>query len=103
MVLAGRTLPPAPGASRMAALRALHPDRKRADIAKKMATVQRGNCHPLQYLDAVYARPPSTGALRSHGRHAREQIQIGIPSQRQTSGQARSPAFASAADHLMVL
>ena len=50
----------------MAALRALHPDRKRADIAKKMATVQRGNCDPLQNLDAVSSRSPSIGTLRGY-------------------------------------
>jgi hypothetical protein len=64
----------------MAALRALHPDRKRADIAKKMATVQRGNCDPLQYLDAVCSGPPFMGAWRSHSRNAPEQVLVGIPS-----------------------
>lgn len=64
----------------MAALRALHPDRKRADIAKKMATVQRGNCDPLQYLDAVCSRPPFMGVWRSHGVHAPPQVRVGIPS-----------------------
>src|SRR5215471_2481031 len=38
MVLAGRTLPPAPGASRMAALRALHPDRKARGYSQKDAS-----------------------------------------------------------------
>src|SRR5215471_8111353 len=35
ILLAGRTLPPAPGASRMAALRALHPDRKARGYSQK--------------------------------------------------------------------
>src|SRR5262245_62964751 len=38
LALAGRTLPPAPGASRMAALRALHPDRKARGYSQKDAS-----------------------------------------------------------------